>query len=228
MSNPKIKVLVPMKKNSERVPNKNMRLFNGKPLYHWVVKTVLDSPYVSEVIINTDSEDIKNDALINFERVRIIDRAESIQGDFVSMNAVIEYDLKNSEGEHFMQTHSTNPLLKTSTINKAIETYFNNLEKHDSVFGVTMHQTRLYWEDGSPVNHNPNELLRTQDLPPLFEENSNFYLFSKETFLGNDKKRIGKKPKMVAVDKLEAVDIDNMEDFIIAELLHKRLYKSDC
>lgn len=225
MSSQKIKVLVPMKGHSERVPNKNMRLFNGKPLYHWIVEIVLDSPYVSGVIINTDSEIIKEDALNNFDNIEIVDRPESIQGDFVSMNAVIAYDLNKSEGEHFMQTHSTNPLLKTATINKAIETYFENLENYDSVFGVTKYQTRLYWENGTPVNHNPNELLRTQDLPPLFEENSNFYIFSKKGFFNNDSQRIGKKPKMVEVEKLEAVDIDNMEDFIIAELLHKRFNK---
>jgi N-acylneuraminate cytidylyltransferase len=140
------------------------------------------------------------------------------------MNEVINYDLKNSEGEHFMQTHSTNPLLQTKTINKAIETYFSNLNQCDSVFSVTKWQTRLYWKDTSPVNHNPEELLRTQDLPPVFEENSNFYIFSKETFF-KDKKRIGSKPMMAEVDKLEAIDIDNPEDFIIAELLHKMLNK---
>jgi N-acylneuraminate cytidylyltransferase len=220
----KIVVLIPMKGHSERVPNKNLKLFNGRPLYHWIVLTALNSPYVKEVVINTDSEIIKNDALINFEKVRVIDRPISIQGDFVSMNEVINYDLKNSEGEHFMQTHSTNPLLQTKTINKAIETYFSNLNQCDSVFSVTKWQTRLYWKDTSPVNHNPEELLRTQDLPPVFEENSNFYIFSKETFF-KDKKRIGSKPMMAEVDKLEAIDIDNPEDFIIAELLHKMLNK---
>ncbi len=221
----KIIVLVPMKGNSERVPNKNMKSFNGKPLYHWIVETALKSSYVKEVVINTDSDIIKNDALANFDNVRIIDRPESIQGDFVPMNAIIEYDISNLEGEHFMQTHSTNPLIRTETLDKGIKKYFDNLETYDSVFGVTKLQTRLYWEDGKAVNHNPNELLRTQDLPPLFEENSNFYIFSKKAFYGNDQKRIGQKPLMVEVDKLEAVDIDNPEDFIVAELLQKIMNK---
>lgn len=218
-----ITVLIPMKGHSERVPNKNMRDFNGVPLYHCILKSVLASKYVKEVVINTDSEIIKENALSSFERVRVIDRPASIQGDFVPMNTVIKYDLEHSEGEHFMQTHSTNPLLKTETIDKAIKTYFDNLSQYDSVFGVTKLQTRLYWEDGKAVNHNPEELLRTQDLPPLFEENSNFYIFSKKAFYENEEKRIGKKPLMVEVDKLEATDIDNPEDFVIAELLDKIL-----
>lgn len=225
MKSNKITVLVPMKGHSERVPNKNMKHFNGIPLYHRIVNAVLASPYVKEVVINTDSQIIKEDALKNFDKVRIIDRPESIQGDFIEMNDVIKYDIEHSGGKYFMQTHSTNPLLKTETINKAIETYFENLSEYDSVFGVTKWQTRLYWEDVSPVNHNPEELLRTQDLPPVFEENSNFYIFSKKTFFESGNKRIGKKPLMVAVEKLEAIDIDNPEDFIIAELLHKMLFQ---
>lgn len=220
----KVIVLVPMKGHSERVPNKNMKDFNGKPLYHWIVNAVLASSYVKEVIINTDSDIIKNDAHQNFQNVRIINRPESLHGDFVSMNAIIEYDLQNTEGEYFMQTHSTNPLIHPATFNKAIETYFSNLDKCDSVFAVTKWQTRLYWEDTSPINHNPEELLRTQDLPPVFEENSNFYIFSKESFFKN-KKRIGNKPMMVEVPKLEAIDIDNPEDFVVAELLHKMMNK---
>lgn len=219
----KVIVLVPMKGHSERVPNKNMRDFNGTPLYHRIVKAALASKFVKEVVINTDSEVIKTDALKSFSRIRIIDRPIEIQGDFVPMNTVIKYDLEHSEGEHFMQTHSTNPLLKTETIDKAIKTYFDNLPQYDSVFGVTKWQTRLYWGNGEAVNHNPNELLRTQDLPPVFEENSNFYIFSKKAFYENEEKRIGKKPLMVEVDKLEATDIDNPEDFIIAELLDKIL-----
>ena len=89
------------------------------------------------------------------------------------------------------------------------------------MFGVTKVQTRFYDKDAKPINHNPQELLRTQDLEPLYEENSNFYIFSKESFKNSDNKRIGLKPKIFEVNKLEAVDIDEPEDFILAELLYK-------
>jgi CMP-N-acetylneuraminic acid synthetase len=217
-----ITALLPMKGHSERVPDKNMRNFGGKPLYHAVLNSLLKSQYITQVIINTDSEIIKKDVINNFNKVRVIDRPENIRGDFVSMNNIIAYDISQIESEHFLQTHSTNPLLKTETINAAIETYFTKLtEGYDSVFSVTRIQSRLYWENGTAINHNPNELLRTQDLPPVFDENSNFYIFSRKSFVANNNKRIGIKPFMFEMNKLEAIDIDTEDDFILAELLYK-------
>ncbi len=219
--NLKLKALLPMKGNSERVPNKNMRNFDGAPLYHAVMKSLLASKYIENVVINTDSDVISKDAKETFgDRVIIIDRPEEIQGDMVSMNEIINYDLSQLEGEYFLQTHSTNPLLRIETIDKAIEKYFEGLDKFDSVFGVTKVQTRFYDKDAKPINHNPEELLRTQDLEPLYEENSNFYIFSKQAFANAGKKRIGLKPQIFEVNKLEAVDIDEPEDFKLAELLH--------
>ena len=216
-----IQALLPMKGNSERVPNKNMRNFDGAPLYHAIMHSLLASKYIERVAINTDSQIIAEDAKQHFgDRVVIIDRPASIQGDFVSMNDIIAYDIEQLEGEHFLQTHSTNPLLRTETIDKAIETYFAGLDTYDSLFGVTKVQTRFYDKDANPVNHDPSELLRTQDLEPLYEENSNFYLFSKNAFKNAGNKRIGLKPQIFEVNKLEAVDIDEPEDFKLAELLH--------
>jgi len=217
----KIYALLPMKSNSERVPNKNMRDFDGAPLYHAIMKALLGSKYVDKVVIDTDSAIIADDATKTFgDRVILIDRPEEIQGDYVSMNNIIDYDLSQLEGEYFMQTHSTNPLVMTSTIDAAIEQYFEGERHYDSLFSVTRLQTRLYDKNARPINHDPNELLRTQDLEPLFEENSNFYIFSREAFYSADKKRIGLKPQIFEVNKLEAVDIDEPEDFKLAELLH--------
>ena len=217
-----LKALLPMKGTSERVPNKNMRDFDGFPLYHAVMKSLLDSKYIDKVVINTDSEVIARDAKDNFgDNVIIINRPLEIQGGDVSMNIIIDYDLHQIDAKYFLQTHSTNPLLKSETIDKAIEAYFENLDNNDSLFGVTKVQTRFYDKDAKPINHNPQELLRTQDLEPLYEENSNFYIFSKESFENSGNKRIGLKPQIFEVNKLEAVDIDEPEDFILAELLYK-------
>ncbi len=218
----KIKALLPMKGNSERVPNKNMRDFDGAPLYHAIIKSLLASKYIENVVINTDSEIIENDAKSNFgDKIIIIDRPKEIQGDFVSMNDIINYDLSQLDGEYFLQTHSTNPLLRSETIDKAIEKFFEGIEKFDSIFGVTKVQTRFYDKDAKALNHNPKELLRTQDLEPMYEENSNFYIFSKDSFHNANNKRIGINPQIFEVNKLEAVDIDEPEDFIMAELLYK-------
>lgn len=221
----KVTALLPMKGHSERVPNKNMKEFCGAPLYHAVMKVLLNSELIDKVVINTDNDLIRKDALESFDRVEIIDRPVEIRGDFVSMNDIIDYDLSKLEGEDFFQTHSTNPLLSILSVDRAIQQYFKVRQEYDSVFSVTQWQTRLYWEDGSAINHNPKELLRTQDLPPVYEENSNFYIFSKSSFKNAGNKRIGKKPYMSVINKLEAVDIDNQEDFEIAELLYQKIKK---
>ena len=118
----KIIALLPMKGNSERVPNKNLKQFNGVPLYHIVMNTLIRSKYIDKIIVNTDSDRIKSDIHSNFkERVLIVDRPQEIVGDYVSMNKIIDYDLSIHAADLYLQTHSTNPLLKTKSIDAAIE-----------------------------------------------------------------------------------------------------------
>jgi CMP-N-acetylneuraminic acid synthetase len=216
-----IVALLPMKGHSERVPAKNLRSFNGKPLFVHVLETLVSSTKIDTVIINTDSDEIAEKAKVVSPKVLIHERPKAICGDMVSMNEIIHHDLQNSGANYFLQTHSTNPLLTLRSIDAAIDLFFSRLPEIDSLFSVTRHQTRLYWKDGNPINHNPAELLRTQDLPPVYEENSNFYIFSKASFLKADKKRIGLKPQMFEMDKLEAVDIDEPADFLLAEALQR-------
>ncbi len=216
-----IVALLPMKGHSERVPNKNMRPFSGRPLYHRVAEVLEACAQVRAIIIDTDSDRIAEDALRHFSKARIIERPEALRGDFVPMNDIIAHDLSVTESEHFLQTHSTNPLLTTATLESAIDDYLGSLPEYDSLFSVPRLQTRLYWGSAEPVNHDPRELLRTQDLPPVFEENSNFYIFSKDSFRAAGNRRIGCKPKMFPMDKLEAVDIDEEEDFRLAEVLYQ-------
>jgi len=215
-----LKALVPMKKHSERVPNKNIRLLAGRPLFHWIIETLSKSKYIDEIVINTDSNEIAESARKNFN-VTILERPDYLLGDNVSIQPLIEYDLLNTDAEYYLQTHSTNPLLKTETIDNAIELFFSQKEK-DSMFSVTAVKTRYYWKDGKPINHDPEHLIRTQDLVPIYEENSCFYIFSKEMNKIR-KNRIGSNPIMFPVNKLEAVDIDDMEDFYLAEYLLSRI-----
>lgn len=216
----KVIALIPMKGHSERVSNKNMRLFCGRPLYHAIVAMLEESTFVESIVIDTDSNVIADDALNNFKKVRIIERPKELCGDMISTNAIFAYDISVCKGEHFLQTHSTNPLLTIETLEHGIEDYFSSLDEFDSLFSVTKIQSRLYWESGQAINHDPKELLRTQDLPPVFEENSNFYVFSKASFLAAGNRRIGLKPKMFPMNKLEATDIDEEEDFSLAEILY--------
>jgi CMP-N-acetylneuraminic acid synthetase len=215
---------MPMKGTSERVPNKNLKIFNGKPLYHVVMDTLLESKYISNVVVNTDGEKLKLDILSNYkERVKVLDREPEVCGNYVSMNKVIESDLNKTDGTIYIQTHSTNPLLKASTIDSAIEKMISLLEsnKNASVFSVSRTQKRFYNKDATPMNHDP-KMLVTQHLEPIYEENSCFFIFTKESFFNNES-RIGSVPFMFEIDKIESTDIDEPEDFIIAEALHKLL-----
>ncbi len=213
-----------MKGHSDRVPNKNLRPFCGRPLYHWIAESLIQSSHISQFVVDTDSRPIADDVRRNFGRAKILERPSSLCGDLVSMNKIIENNLAQLQGEHFLQTHSTNPLLALETIHRAIETYQDRLSRCDSLFSVTRSQVRLYFQDGRPVNHNPEKLERTQDLAPVYEENSNLYIFSKNSFAKNGGHRIGKNPSMFEMSKIEAFDIDEEEDFKLAEVLFQQRY----
>jgi N-acylneuraminate cytidylyltransferase len=224
MKIPKITALVPMKGHSERVPNKNIKPIAGKPCFHWIVETLSKSKYINEIVINTDSEEIAKSAKENFD-VTILDRPDFLLGDMVSIQPLIEYDLSQTDGEYYLQTHSTNPLVTTETIDKAIEEFFAQNE-YDALFTVTPIKTRFYWPDGTGINHDTKHLIRTQDLEPIYEENSCFYIFSKK-INKKIKNRLGLNPMMFPMNRLEAADIDDIEDFYWAEFLLLRKLKNE-
>ncbi|GAB5495488.1 MAG: acylneuraminate cytidylyltransferase family protein [Phycisphaerales bacterium] len=212
----RIAALVPMRHSSERVPNKNFREFAGKPLYQWIVCALLEAPSISEIVIDTDSPTIREQAQSDFPTVRVLERPEHLRDGAIPMNTVLLNTVNQIDADYYLQTHSTNPLLRAETIERAITTFLDSSHKHDSLFGVTRWQTRLYDQSGAPMNHDPGVLLRTQDLPPVFEENSNIYLFDRQT-LEERGNRIGYKPLLFEIDRLESLDIDDEEAFQLAE-----------
>ena len=211
--------LVPMRHQSERVPGKNYRVFAGQPLYRYIVKNLLACPLVDEVVIDTDSPVIMEDVSKHLPQVRLIERAEHLRDGMVPMNDVLLYDVNQVGADYYLQTHSTNPLLRTETITRAIELFLAQYPTYDSLFSVTRLQTRLWDQLGRAVNHNPAILIRTQDLPPLYEENSNLYIFTRSS-LEVRHNRIGERPLMFEIDRLEAWDIDEELDFEIAEFVY--------
>lgn len=224
MKKPSITALLFMKGHSERVPGKNLRHFFGKPLLYWILKTLDDSEWITSIIINTDSEEIAEESKKYFD-VKIHMRPDYLLTITSNeANQIMEYDIENSDSEIYLQTHSTNPLLREETINSAIEAFIDQ-EEHDSLMSVTSLQSRFYWPDGSGINHDPKKLIKTQELSPVYEENSCIYMFSRETFLKN-KNRIGNNPLLYPIDPIEAVDIDEESDFLIAESIKKYLEES--
>ena len=217
----RIVAIVPMRHRSERVPGKNYRPLGGRPLYHHIVSSLEACSRIAEVVIDTDSDLIAEDATRAFPAVRILERPPHLRGGHVSMNDVLLHDVTQLAADYYLQTHSTNPLLTTATITGAIEAFFSSEPEHDSLFSVTRLQTRLWNADGQPMNHDPSVLLRTQDLPPVFEENSNLYLFTRDG-LEQQQSRIGQRPLLFEIDRIEAWDIDEEADFEIAEALYEQ------
>lgn len=218
--------LLPMRHESERVPGKNYRDFGGKPLFRHVLESLLANPSISLVAIDTDSPTI-SDMVRDLDHVRVIPRPERLLGGDVPMNAIIEYDISLLPGEHFLQTHSTNPLFTTESFKSLTDRYLAGLPVHDSAFTATRRQQRFWTKDAKPVNHDPKKLLRTQDLEGLYEENSCAYVFSRSSFASSNA-RIGMSPILVETDPLESLDIDTEADWQIALAVYNhKIYSCD-
>ena len=219
----KVVALLPLKANSERVKGKNFRDFCGKPLFRWMLDTLSGVEDIDTVVINTDAREILRDnGLVDGGKVLIRDRKKEICGDFVSMNLIISDDIENVDADIFLMTHTTNPLLSRQSIKATLEKFKQALEDGtaDSLFTVNKVQTRFYDQDVNPINHDPDNLVRTQDLAPWYEENSNLYLFTKDSF-AHMKARIGARPMMFETPSFESTDIDTPADWALAEVMVK-------
>jgi len=216
----KVAAIVPMRHYSERVKGKNYRTFNGKPLFYYIIESLLYTPAITEVVIDTDSPKILEQCKSKFPTVTLLERPEHLKDGGTPMNDVLLNAVSQIDADFYLQTHSTNPLLRRETIQNAVKTLLDIYPRYDSLFGVTRWQTRLWDSLARPINHNHNILLRTQDLPPIFEENSCIYLFRRQ-ILEQKHNRIGDRPYLFEIDPAEAHDIDEEIDFIVAEIIHK-------
>lgn len=215
----KLVALMPMRHSSERVKDKNYRPFgDGRPLFQHMLDVLVACPAIDKVVIDTDSPTVKDICAAQYPQVQIIDRPEHLRDGAIPMNNILLHDVSQVDSEFYLQTHSTNPLLTLETVRRAVDTLLGNFPVYDSLFSVTKVQTRLWDPLARAVNHNPNILLRTQDLPPLYEENSCIYIFEKK-ILVERQNRIGPRPYMLEIDPFEAVDIDNEINFQIAEAI---------
>lgn len=220
----KITAIIPIKHDSTRVPGKNFRIMNGKPLYFYIINSLLQVEEISEIVIDTNSEIIFRDVpkLFPGERIKLYERPEHLWPGDTPTNDLLINVIKsmNLNSDYYLQTHVTNPLLKVDTIKKAINTFLNKNEEYESLFSVKTHHTRFYDHHGKDMNHNRFKLIPTQDLDPIYEENSCIYIFTKD-LLEKYKARIGEKALLFPMSDLESQDIDWEEDFLITETLMK-------
>ncbi|MFM8857485.1 MAG: cytidylyltransferase domain-containing protein [Actinomycetota bacterium] len=210
--------IVPMRNNSERVPGKNYRLLAGIPLYHHVIRTLISVPQIDTVAIDTDSNFIIGDCRKHFPDVEVLLRPQHLRDGSIAMNDVLLNTFENIDADIALQTHSTNPFLKAATVSSALQRFAEPDREFDSIFSVTRLQARLWDSATKPVNHDPSVLMRTQDLDPVFIENSCFFIFTPD-LLRTHHNRIGEHPLMFEMSPLEAIDIDIEEDFALASAI---------
>eukprot|EP01050_Picozoa_sp_SAG11_P013383 SAG11_NODE_1560_length_4678_cov_14.225158_3_plen_623_part_00 len=214
--------LVPMKHTSVRVRGKNYRSFQGQPLCYWVLKALMQCPRITQIVVDTDSELLKGMLAKDFPTVKVIDRPAELLND-PPMNEILLHDTSVAEADFYLQTHSTNPFLKPETINGALDAFLGKYPHFcDSLFSVTQRQTRFYDQLGRAINHNPDMLARTQDLPPVYEENSCLYIFTRETLVAR-RHRIGNRPFMFPMADFESTDIDTEFEFSVAEAMATKM-----
>jgi CMP-N-acetylneuraminic acid synthetase len=214
-----VTAIVPMRHSSERVKGKNYRHLGGKPLFCYIIDTLLASESVDQIVIDTDSPVITEYIANNLPDVLVLVRPEHLRDGAIAMNDVLENTLSQLDGEIFLQTHSTNPFLRPETIDRAVACFFE--EGVDSLFTTTPMQARFWWDAQRPVNHDPAVLLRTQDLAPLHLENSCLYVFRRGPFL-SERNRVTTKRAMFPMSGLEAIDIDTEEEWALAAALMER------
>ena len=222
MKNNLFSCLLPMRHYSERVKGKNYRDFGGKPLFRHVLDQIVEVKNIDEILINTDSPVIKALAEeMKSEKIKILERPPDMIDGQIPMNDIINLDIQHIKNKFIFQTHSTNPFLRKETIENAINKFLNSTD-NDCLFSVSRRYSRFYTSTGSPINHDPDVLLRTQDLEPILEENSCIYLFTKSSFIEN-KNRIGKNPILFPIPDNESIDIDTEVDFSIAEQMYGKI-----
>lgn len=213
----KVTAVVPMKLNNRRLPQKNTKCFkNGKPLCWYILSTLLKINEIEEVYVYCSNPDIKKYIP---EGVNYLKRSEDLDQDSTKMNEVLQAFAREIPSDIYVMTHTTAPFIKSSSIKKGLEAVLSG--DFDSSFAVKKLQDFL-WKDGRPFNYELDNIPRTQDLPPLFEETSGFYIY-KSNIIRNLNRRIGQKPFLVEVSEIESIDVDEPEDFKIADAIYNHI-----
>lgn len=213
----KIVAVVPMKLNNRRLPQKNTKAFtNGRPLCYYILSTLLKITEIEEVYVYCSNPDIKGYIP---DGVKYLKRSEMLDQDTTKMNEVLKAFAKDVPADIYVMTHTTAPFISEISIKKGLDAVVS--EKFDSSFAAKKLQDFL-WRDGVPFNYDLENIPRTQDLPPLYEETSGFYIY-RENVINEMGRRIGNKPYIVEIGEVESIDIDEPEDFMIADAIYNFL-----
>jgi CMP-N-acetylneuraminic acid synthetase len=207
--------IIPIKTTSKRISGKNFRKIQGHPLYEYIIHNTINSESFDKIYVDTDSNEIK--AFAEKKDLDVLDRPAFMTKDNVNGNDLLLYELKTiPEYEIIFQLFATAPFLKSETIKKCVETLKKEAEI-DSVFTVT-EEIGWYWFNEKPINYNPKILPRSQDAKHVIKESTGLYGIRRDVLI-REKCRIGKKPKQIIIEDIEAIDIDTTTDLEYADFI---------
>lgn len=210
----KIVSFIPIKLNNQRLPGKNTMLLNGRPMCDYIFKAISAVDSIDEKYVYCSDEAIKPYiAPYEAKGLRFLKRDTWLDGYQVKGLEIIDRFVKDVDADIYVLTHVTQPFTKSESIANALEKVISG--EYDSAFSAVALRDYL-WKDGKPLNYDIKNVVRTQDLEPVYMETGSFFIFRKEVFtkLGQ---RIGDKPFIYEIDEIEGVDIDTADDFKFAE-----------
>lgn len=214
----KIVAMVPIKLNSERVKEKNLRPFcDGKPLIQFILEALVKCKKIDEVYVYCSNERIREYLI---DGVRFLKRPDFLDLNTSNCNDIIREFMKEVEADYYVVSHATAPFTSPKSIDRCVECVMNENE-YDSAFTVEKIQTFM-WSGGKPMNFDPSHFPRTQDLEPIYMETSGAFVFPKWVFEKYNR-RIGIKPCLVEVEPIESIDIDTEYDMTVAQALYKQM-----
>ncbi len=208
---------VPIKMNNERLPGKNTKTFsNGKPLISYILETLQKVSLVDEIYVYCS-----NPAICEFlpDGVKFLQRSNHLDLSTTSFNEVLTSFARDVESDIYILTHATAPFIQPDTFERAVVAVASG--EYDSALSVSKLQ-EFIWKDGKPFNYSTDSIPRTQDLEPLYTETCGMYVYTRQLILGENR-RVGHKPYLVEVSKIEACDINEADDFVIADAIAQTL-----
>ncbi len=215
----KVVAVVPMKLNSVRLPNKNIKPFdNGKPLCSYILNTLKKVKSIDEVYVYCSNPSIKE---FLPEGVKYLTRSTSLDQNTTKINEVLSSFASDVNADVYVMTHTTAPFIRAESIEKGLQAVLSG--EYDSSFACKKIQEFL-WQNDKPFNYSLDNIPRTQDLPELMAETSGFYIY-KSNIIKDLNRRIGEKPYLVEVGGIESIDIDEADDFDIANAVYNFLLK---
>lgn len=206
----KIVSFIPIKLNNQRLPGKNIMLLEGKPLCNYLFDTINKIDMITEKYVYCSDDKIKKYIP---QGINFLKRDSYLDGFQVKGLEIIERFVQDVDADIYVLSHVTQPFTKAESIKKALDKVVN--EGYDSAFSCVRIQDYC-WYQGKTFNYDMKDIVRTQELEPIYKETGAFFIFRKEVFT-NLHQRIGNKPYMCVIDELEAVDIDEPEDFEFAK-----------